>query len=450
MRMSSPARALTRVACVAVVTGIVGAATVLPASAEDEPQSDQLWISAPYETTLPVGTGGEAGTERSLEVGLTHDNDHFAVTDGRLTVDVSGLAGVAEVVWPDNCVPSGTSAVCGVPEVPVSGVDERVRLQIRAAAGAALGATGRIAYSARATTTQQGGELGAHEQETTVTLGSGPDLVVRGDVPSGTVRPGDTVSVPFTVVNRGSEAARGVRVTMYVTRGLDVGAVDPKCSTTPLDEQSGIAALNRVDCVFDDVVAPGATFALPRTLTATAAAYAYHERLDISVDPGGDAQDLEPSDNGLYTAVRVANTSDFSVRGADLTAAAGQTVTADVTFRNDGPGWVANLRSGEPVAAVDFVVPQGATVTSAPENCQGRTASGDWYEGPGGAPRYQCDLPIWIGERQQVSLPFALRVDTVVPGATGTVTLRDTWGEARPNDPDTTDNTAEVVLNAAG
>jgi hypothetical protein len=448
--MSSPARALTRAACVAVVTGIVGAGTVLPASAEDEPQSDQLWISAPYEATLPVGTGGDAGVERPLVVGLSHDNGNFAVTDGRLTVDVSGLTGVAEVVWPDNCAPSGTRAVCTVPEVPLSGLDEPVRLQVRAAAGAALGATGRIAYSARATTTQQGGELTAHEQETTLTLGSGPDLVVQGTKPSGTVQPGDTVSVPFTVVNRGGEAAHGVRVTMYVTRGLDVGAVDPKCDTTPLDEQSGISALQRVDCLFDDVVAPGATFALPRTLTATAAPYAYHERLDISVDPGGDAQDLEPSDNGLHTAVRVANTSDFSVRGADLTATAGQTVTADLTFRNDGPGWVANLRSGEPVAALHFVVPQGATVTSAPENCHGRTASGDWYEGPGGAPRYECDLPMWIGERQQVSLPFTLRVDTVVPGATGTVTLRDTWGEARPNDPDTTNNTADVVLNAAG
>ncbi|MEU3446402.1 hypothetical protein AB0H29_04095 [Streptomyces thermolilacinus] len=448
MKQSLPARVLTRGLCVAVVASVAGAA---PAFAE-EPQSDQLWISAPYEATLPVGTDGGTGPERDLEVGLAHDNGNFTVTDGRITVDVSGLAGVAEVTWPGNCAPAGTTAVCTVPRVPLSGdAGERVRLQVRAAAGAAAGATGRITYTARAATDQPGvGELVAHEAETPVTLGSGPDLVVRGTVPDGEIKPGDTVSVPFDVVNAGGEAARGVRVTLYVTRGLDVGAVDPACTTTPLGGTAGYVPLSRVDCAFDDVIEPGGTFALPSTLTAKAAPYAFHERLDVTVEPGGDAQDLSPHDNGLYGAVRVANTSDFAVRGADLTAAAGESVTAELTFRNKGPGWVANLRSGDPVGSVDFTVPRGATVTRAPENCFGLTLDGDWYEGPSGAPRYQCELPMWVGEKQTVTFPFTLRVDTVVPDATGTLTLRGGWGEARPNDPVAKNDTAKVVLNAAG
>lgn len=452
MNQSLPARALTRGLCVAVVTGVVGAGAVAPAAAE-EPQSDQLWISAaPYEVKVPVGTGGEAGQDREVEVGLSHDNGNFTVTGGRITVDVSGLAGVAEVTWPDNCTPSGTTAECTVPEVALTGeVGERVRLQVRAAAGAAVGATGRIAYTARAATDQPGvGELVAHEAETPVTVGSGADLVVRGTVPTGQVQPGGTVSVPFSVVNTGGEAAHGVRVTLYVTRGLDVGAVDPHCTTTPLGETDGYVPMSRVDCAFDDVVEPGGTFALPRTLTATAAPYGFHERLDLTVEPGGGVQDLAPEDNGLYGAVKVANTSDFSVQGADLTAAAGETVKADLTFRNRGPAWVANLGSGDPVASVDFVVPPGATVTRAPENCFGQTLGGGWYEGPSGAPRYQCELPMWVGEKQTVTFPFTLRVNTVVPDATGTLTLRNGWGEARPNDPDSTNDTAKLVLNAAG
>ncbi|CAL9450900.1 hypothetical protein [Streptomyces sp. enrichment culture] len=448
MKQSAATRALARGLCVAVVASVVGAA---PAFAE-EPQSDQLWISAPYEATLPVGAGGAAGPERLVEVGLSHDNGNFAVTDGRITVDVSGLAGVAEVTWPDNCAPTGTTAVCTVPSVALSGdTGERVRLQVRAAAGAAAGATGRIAYTARAATNQPGvGELVAHEAETPVTLGSGPDLVVRGTVPSGEIRPGDSVSVPFSVVNEGGEAARGVRVTLYVTRGLDVGAVDPHCTTTPLDGTDGYVPLSRVDCAFDDVIEPGGTFRLPAVLTAKAAPYAFHERLDVTVEPGGGAQDLSPYDNGLYGAVRVANTSDFAVRGADVAAAAGESVTVGLTFQNKGPGWVANLRSGDPVGSVDFVVPRGATVTRAPGNCFGLTLDGDWYEGPAGAPRYRCELPMWVGEKQTVTFPFTLRVDTVVPDATGTLTLRGGWGEARPTDPEPKNDTAKLVLNAAG
>lgn len=85
-------------------------------------------------------------------MGLAHDNENFTVTDGRLTVDISGLAGVAEVTWPGNCAPSGTTAVCTVPQVPVTGSDysPQVRLEVRAADGAQDGAHGRITYAATA------------------------------------------------------------------------------------------------------------------------------------------------------------------------------------------------------------------------------------------------------------------------------------------------------------
>jgi hypothetical protein len=50
------------------------------------------------------------------------------------------------VTWPENCAPSGTTAVCSVPQVPTLGNDykDQVRLTIRAADGAQAGAKGRV------------------------------------------------------------------------------------------------------------------------------------------------------------------------------------------------------------------------------------------------------------------------------------------------------------------
>ncbi|MEU8100955.1 hypothetical protein [Streptomyces rubiginosohelvolus] len=118
----------------------------VPASAAE---SDQLWIAAPYEKNLQIGPEGAT----PVEVGLNHDNDTFTVTDGRLTVDASGLAGVAEVIWPENCAPSGTTAVCAVAQVPVIGPDytPQVLQEAHAAEGAEAGKQGRTTYAATAT-----------------------------------------------------------------------------------------------------------------------------------------------------------------------------------------------------------------------------------------------------------------------------------------------------------
>ncbi|MFJ2853255.1 hypothetical protein [Streptomyces rubiginosohelvolus] len=80
-------------------------------------------------------------------------HDTFTVTDGRLTVDASGLAGVAEVIWPEDCAPNGTTAVCTVAQVPVIGPDysPQVVLEAHAAEGAEAGKQGTITYAATAT-----------------------------------------------------------------------------------------------------------------------------------------------------------------------------------------------------------------------------------------------------------------------------------------------------------
>ncbi|MET9427275.1 hypothetical protein [Streptomyces sp. NPDC003036] len=426
--------------------GLVTVGMATPALAD----SDQLWIVAPYEAVVPTAAGpGQEPATRTLGLGLYHDHSGFQVTDGRLTVDVSGLTGVADVVWPENCAPSGTTAVCSVPEVPLTGITS-VPLQIRAAADAAAGASGRITYSATAATTMEGGQLTAPEgYETTVKVGAGPDLVVERPAPVEGVQPGSTVPVPFSVVNNGNQPANGLQATFYVTRGLDLGTVDPRCTSTPVGEGGPVKPVTRVDCAFDDVLAPGGSFTLPEPLRATVASYALNERVDLNVSARGGAEDLAPEDNGAVVEVRAVNTADFAVRGAKVSGAAGETVKAALTFRNRGPAWIANLGSGDPVGLVDLTVPQGATVTSVPENCQPRTLDGSWYEGgPAGAPRYVCDLPMWVAENQTVTFPFELRIDTVIAGSAGTVALKPPYGtQPLPFDPNHRNDTSKLVLN---
>jgi hypothetical protein len=443
-----------RVARLGASVTAAGLFTVGMAATPAAADSDQLWITAPYELVLPkAADNGTQTPATTVALGLSHDNDTYRVTDGRLTVDVSGLAGVAEVTWPENCAPSGTTAVCSFPEVQLTGFPPQLHLKVRAASGADVGAGGRISYTATATTTGEGGLLTAHENSTTVRVASGPDLILNQPAPVSDVAPGSTVPVPFSVVNNGNERAEGVQVTFYVTRGLDIGGVAPQCTSTPVGEET-IKPVTRVDCAFDDVVEPGGTFTLPAPLRATVASYAFAERIDMGVRPGNGVENLSPEGHGAVASIGVRNTADFAVRGAKVSGAAGETVKAELTFRNRGPAWIANLGSGDPVAAVDVTVPRGATVTGVPEGCQPRTLDGDWYQGEdgswSGAPRYHCELPMWVAEKQTVAFPFELRIDTVVTGAKGAITLKPPYGDAPlPFDPNVGNNKAKLVLNPA-
>ncbi|MFD0425356.1 COG1361 family protein [Streptomyces parvus] len=439
-----PVHPFVRFGAAAVATaGILLAGLSVPASAAE---SDQLWIDAPYEKSLQ--TGAEAGTP--VEVGLYHDNDNFTVTDGRLTVDTSGLAGVAEVTWPENCAPSGTTAVCTVAQVPVIGSDysPQVLLEVRAADGAEAGAQGRITYAATAT----GGPEGTLEAPldsfgTTLTLASGPDLVLDGLDPVEGATPGTVHTAPLTVKNEGQEPARGFTLGMMASYGLGFDSRYDACTYTQTGGE--YAPMSRAECAFDRVLLPGETFTLPEPLRIALADHAFRERVDVDVQPAGGVTDINDENNYRILEVDAVNTADFAVRGSRVSGAVGETVKAALTFRNKGPGWFGNLGSGDSVALVDFTVPEGVTVTRAPAACDPRTLDGGSYR-PGrlGAPRYVCEMPYWVLENTVRTFRFDLRVDTVVPDAKGQVALRPViTGAGFPHDPKPGNNTGWVTVN---
>ncbi|MEU1478446.1 hypothetical protein [Streptomyces sp. NPDC005760] len=420
------------------------------AYADDAAPSDGLEIQAPYEQAVVVAPGdGGAAQYRSMALGLQHYNSDFTVTDGRLTVDASGLAGVAEIAWPDTCTPdeAGTVAVCDTGDVPVR-YSPQVQLKVRALPGAAVGAQGAIEYSATAT----GGPDGTltapeYSAETFVTVGSGPDLGVTAPQDLTGLTPGTGLTVPFSVTNTGNETAHGFTVQMWATYGLGVSTRYPQCAyTDPDDADAQYPAMTHVTCAFDTDVAPGAAVELPEPLRLAVTDHALHERFDYEVEPADGVTDLDSSDNGRALHIDADNTADFAVHGTEVSGAQGETVAAGFRFVNRGPAWVADVASGDPVPAIDYYLPPGTTATSVPSTCRTGAPSG----GDPAVPHYVCTLPTWTRPDLKAGFPFRLRVDQVIPGATGRVVVRPYDGSAAfAFDPDTKNNTAKVVVNPA-
>ncbi|SES04493.1 hypothetical protein SAMN04487983_10294 [Streptomyces sp. yr375] len=442
----SVGRVLRRGAC----AGAVGALVVAGlgsgvAFADDAAQSDQLWIQAPYDQAVTVAPDSGAAQYRSLALGLYHDNDNFTVTNGQLTVDASGLAGVAEVLWPANCTPddAGTVAVCDTGDVPTR-YHAQVQLKVRAAVGAAVGAQGAIKYSAQATGGPDGTLVAPEDSaETSVTVGSGPDLGLSTPQDVTGVAPGAGITVPFSITNTGNETAHSFSVKMWATYGLDVVTRYPQCTYTGPDSGGEYTPMTYVTCSFDTDVAPGATVELPAPLQLAVTEHALYDRFDYEVQPAGDVTDLDGSDNGRSFHVDADNTADFAVHGTKVNGAAGDTVTAGFRFANHGPAWVGNVGSGDPVAVIDYYLPPGTTATSVPATCHTAWTSGDDPT----IGHYACTLPTWAKPDLKVAFPFQLRIDTVVPDATGHVTVHPHSDKSDAFDPNTSNNSATVIVN---
>ena len=426
----------------------------------DGQETDELLINAPEQRTLPVAADDGTAQIHTLELRLFHDNSNFTVTDGRLTVDITQLAGVAEVIWPEECTPSGSTAVCSFPQVTTNPWDDdtKAKVRIRAAAGAPVGAHGSISYSAEATGGPDG-RLTARGERTTIMVGSGPDLVLDNASRTG-LEPRSTVAVPFSLVNNGNEPVNGLTVRLYASAGLDFETRQPECTYTRDDSIPGRPPFSNVACSFDDVIQPGATFELPELLRLNLASYAFKERLDLDVGLGEGVRDLNPDDNYRIYDLIADNSADFTMRGTDLTGSAGQTVTADLTFSNKGRAWVAHLGSSEPLVEFDFRVPPGTTATAVPDECRPIGLDGEWLEERLGAPRYVCGLPrngdydvYWLMPKAEYTLSFDLRIDTEIEDATGSIQAKPWFfllsGEdSFPFDPNSRNNAAKVVVNA--
>ncbi|MEU2763738.1 peptidase [Streptomyces sp. NPDC007094] len=486
MTRCSPRTVLHRAAGSLAAAGLLAAASLAgaasPAQAADAPV---FTLGGPAETALHPYP--ESGKPMSSKVGISLNNPSEDEENGgfggsfTLTFDLSGVAGVADVEFegegnPD-CQVTGTKAVCedwGI----WPGLDDAVNLFVTAADGSENGDTGTITVTGEA----DGATFTPFTTRLTV---GGPDLVMERLPFRTELTPGEKQQAPITFANRGTRDADGVLLTLRYSRGLDIPQRYSNCEyTVDAPDQPDFGSTTAL-CSVEGSFEAGATYTLatPLTLEATERAYydtflyriqedsaaqraaqragAAFERgtggvlkaVPVKKGPTARSADLDPYDNQQEADFRTKNTADFVAYGDDVAGAEGSTVKADIGFRNEGPAWIGHIRSGEDVATVDFTVPQGASVTSKPERCRAVQADGTYREDQKSpAPRYVCNTSMSVRDGAGLDLPFELRVDKAMVGASGEVTVRNTWLQRPklPFDPKPANNTAYLILNGEG
>ncbi|MEU2820985.1 peptidase [Streptomyces bacillaris] len=459
---------------------LLAAAPHTVASAAPTAAAPVVALGGPAETALhPYAEGGDGPKRSTARITVTGADDTAYEGEFRVTFDLAGAAGIADVAFEPEagieCAATAPgSATCTGHGIP-PGRSTVTDLLLTAAKGSEQGDTGTVRITGEA----QGAAFTPFTTEVTV---GGPDLVMHRLPFDHEPVPGQKQQAPITFTNRGSRAADGVVLTLRHSRGLDIPQRYSNCAYTT-DE-----AWTTARCTVEGAFEAGATYTLAAPLTLKTTDRAYRDIFGYGIHEAGAgagtvrgataaraargpaggsddvlravpaprpmaarALDLEPGDNEHEADFRTANTADFVAYGDTASGQAGATVTARVGFRNDGPAWIGHLRSGESVAAVDFTVPQGATVTSAPEGCRGVSAEGTalptGWTGP--APRYVCPTPATVRDDGGLDLAFGLRIDKVLLGAVGRVVVRgpELRAAGLPFDPEPGNNTARVVLN---
>ncbi|MFJ3670363.1 hypothetical protein ACIPSE_28305 [Streptomyces sp. NPDC090106] len=310
------------------------------------------------------------------------------------------------------------------------------------AAGAVLGAVGLVAVAAAPA---------AFAEE------AAPELVVGGVGPVDGLEPGSSFAAPVTVANKGTAAAEKVWIYYAVTRGLDFAEVPSNCRTQQVRAYDEMPERWTMACEFDQVVEPGAVYTPETPLRVKALDRAYDDELRLRVgenDPGVDDNGTDPvagtapavklverpgGDVGSTWVVDVpvasVNTADFQVTGAALTGSVGETVPMKVEFTNAGPAWVM-ARLDVPTVSVLVTPPAGTSVVKAGAFCKAKGES------------YKCGMgQSALHEDGGQTYAFRLRIDKKVTGAKGSVTL---GGEARPADPDASNDKAVIALDVTG
>ncbi|MFB7559167.1 peptidase [Streptomyces brevispora] len=480
MRNTTPRAALRRAAGSLAAVGLLAAGSLAPAGTAHAAGTAVLHFGGPAETALHPYPA--SGAPQRTSVAITIDNPYPDVEHGgfegeyTVTFDLSGIAGVADAVFGKqgaaDCAITGTTGVCHG-EGLSPGTNPLPELRVTAAQGSEDGDWGTIRITGAAD-----GET-FEPFSTRIGVG-GPDLIMKQSPLKTELKPGETQPVPLVFSNNGTRAADGILLTLMYTHGIEFTERYQNCEYKGGDATRGVPVWTTALCSVKGSFEAGATYELAEPLTLRATGRAYRDSFVYRVDEGGsgafDAQragarfapgakgnvlslkelptarsaDLNPRDNQQEADFSTANTADFVADGDTARGVRGGRAEANIGFHNEGPAWIAHLRSGESVATLDFTVPEGASVVEWPDNCRGVTADGRYRKEQSGAPRYLCEAATAFGEDQYLALHFDMKIAKVVVGASGAVVVRSARlnDPLLPFDPKRKNNTASFVLNA--
>jgi LPXTG-motif cell wall-anchored protein len=447
------ARRLPAVAVVlaAAVFGVPGAAHAGPA--------DQIQLEAP-DILVPTGS-----TASGVAVRLRNSGDaDVALTNVKVVIDASGLAGVATVAdarptFGGDCDTAGLRTTCTYEQLNVSIIGEYPAfLDLKAAAGAAAGATGSYAVTAEA----DGFSRTASGQVTVaeaVNLVAGPEITLAGAA-------GSTLALSPTVRNAGSQVVRGA--VLASSSGSRSASYRPQYSNCVYTDVEFF-------CVFDEELAAGRQYAPASPVAvrlggdapapSTFETYADWQTPADAADsmrairnrggrPGtgpvlrlvekaapalraAPQSDVSALDNYTHVVVNVTgkNLPDLAAVDTTVSGAVGETVTAKIAIKNLGP---AVIDAWDQFPSAYVVLPAGTTVVEADRNC---------VPVEGRAGEYRClSGGLTVGE----TAGWALKI-TISGTGKGTITARTEVAGEDGFGPDrnAANNTAEFLITAA-
>ncbi|MFF4446622.1 LPXTG cell wall anchor domain-containing protein [Streptomyces sp. NPDC001502] len=437
----------------------------------------------------PAGIGlrphpGQRGEPQKTSVEFRIVNDSTKTFDrpSTFTIDLSGLKGIADVKLAKDrgadCKLTAAAVTCKRWAL-WTGETTVVNLDLSAAKDSKAGTTADLTLTGTA-------EGATFKAATTKVRVGGPDLVLERARLKAEQKPGDKQNLSIIFANEGTDPVNGVVLEMRTTHGIDLVEQYDNCSYSSDDtsaSQPWNTGWTTVQCLLEGEYEPGAVYGVDGPLTLKAAPHAFIDGLTYAVYAAGDqpkaaknrapaaaaasnklaaakqapkaaarsaqqTADLDPWNNIQEFDFATRNTADMVATGVSLKGKAGETVTADFGFRNDGPAY---LRSGEDVARTDIVIPAGAKVTKVPAGCTGVNADGTHRDQTLGAPRYFCSTGHVVGEKETFAYPFRLKIETVVADAKGSITVGQRTPEgttAQRWDPNHGNNKAAFVLNA--
>lgn len=464
LKSARPTRLFRSVGLLAA-TGL--AAVGLVGTAQAAPAPLPVTITGEDRVDLSLNSGNGDDTEPQVDLRLNVPGEEFDgdgvippvfTGDYTIRIDASELAGVASVKLP--CDADGLVAVCSGYELYAGETYNRlggIRLDINDDSQAGDFGTIKV--------TGEGEGLEFTPLDIDVLVG-GPEFVNRQlSLPAG-LKAGDTYAAPVGLHNKGAMDSEGAVLRFHGSRGLSFPDSYGNCAYTEVTTGPLLHQGTDAICTFPDTIKAGTAYALTEPLNVKTADFALYDVFTYSfsaISPAeakslreakdyrpGNGPDLklkevpgaDPADYSRYAELDLpaTNTYDLELTGASLKGAAGDTVTANLGFRNNGPAWISALRSGGEPIGFTVEVPEGATVTKAPEACR----ETDIAEGTRG---YLCWVDTPLLEDAELSFPFGLRIDRVVENAKAKVALPD-WDN--PSESDKSNDTAWIVLNASG